>query len=447
MTAFKKLLVVLLATLPIVTFAQEAAPAPKPATPTIQFYGFAHLAAQLMGGTSAAQEYPTQGVENQSTGGSFIESARQSRLGARIGLDDGNWTGATLSSVFEFDFNGGSIPTVAYAGPNTTTIASTPAKSTIFYNGLMRLRHANMTATWKVPTGTLAVEAGQDWDIVNNVTAESIAYQATPLFANAGNLYRRAPQIRVTSDNWFGDFGVNLAVAALSPSDANGQPFDNGEGNKSRGPDLEGRLALGMKGDIGGTVGVGYFTTKRRFNAGQFAVAAASQTDVTASLVGIDADLNLTKYLNARGEYYSGKGIDDSFAGIGPGTTGVQNVTLGTGLVGFATNSLVAVKSDGFWVQGILKPIPEIWVTIGYGNTSINQADLKKSLGNIAALSATTRTGQDMTDAALIVNASKAWRFGLEYSTVDSKYDGANGTTQVKKVTIQQINLASQFRF
>jgi hypothetical protein len=201
MTSMKRLLFALAAMLPLASQAQDAKPAepPKPATPTINFYGFAHLAAQWMGGTSAAQEYPSQGVENQSTGGSFIMSARQSRVGAKVGLDDGNWTGATLSANIEFDFNAGSLPTVAYAGPNSTTVATpTPAKSNIFYNSIARLRHANATATWKVPTGTLAIEAGQDWDLVNNVTGESISYVATPLFAFAGNLFRRAPQIRVT---------------------------------------------------------------------------------------------------------------------------------------------------------------------------------------------------------------------------------------------------------
>jgi hypothetical protein len=441
MTSMKRAVLALVAMLPLASLAQDAKPAepPKPATPTVSFYGFAHLAAQWMGGTSAAQEYPSQGVENQSTGGSFIESARQSRVGMKVGLDDGNWTGATLNAVVEFDFNGGSLPTVSYAGPNTATVsAAAPAKSNIYYNGLMRLRHANATATWKVPTGTIAVEAGQDWDLVNNVTAESIAYQATPLFGFAGNLFRRAPQIRVTSANSFDDFGVTLQLAALSPSDGNGQPFDNGDGNKSRAPDLEGRLALSLKGDVGGTVGVGYMTTKRRFNAGQ----GTNQTDVTASLLGVDADLNLTKYLNVRGEYFSDKGTNDSFNGIGPGTTGTALAGSG-GII--SPSTITAVRADGYWGQAILKPCPEAWVTFGYGTTKVNQDDWKKAKG-VAALAATDRVQQDMFDTALIVNAGKAWRFGLEYAQTTSKYVPVKAT-DLASIKIQQVSLASQFRF
>jgi hypothetical protein len=76
------------------------------------------------------------------------------------------------------------------------------------------------------------------------------------------------------------------------------------------------------------------------------------------------------------------------------------------------------------------------------GQSKIDKASLDKVNG-AAAISNNDRTENSSTSAGLIVNASKAWKLGLEYYMTTSTY----GDTTKQKVDIQQITLASQLRF
>jgi hypothetical protein len=408
--------------LPLAAIAQAAPAEPaKPAGVSLTPYGFVSLVSLWTGGTVSTQDYPSTVSQTAHTGGSFLMSARQSRVGARLALDDGNWTGATIGGVIEFDFNGGQI-----SGANVNAAAP----STAWYNGLMRLRLANMTANWKTPVGNVQVLAGQDYGLVNTLFAESITYIASPLFWKAGNIWRRSPQIRATWSNNFDMVALYAAVAVLSPADA-AAPVDLGQGNLSRTPDMEGRVAATVKAnaDFAGTIGVGFQTNKRRFNAG-----TTTQKDVTASTVGVDVDLNLTKFAQVKGEYYSSKGSDDTYNGVGPGTT----------IGGGAGAAITAVGGSGYWAQAILKPLPELWVTAGYGSGDVDKADRLKAAGG-TALSAATQIGNTMLDASVIVNAGKYWRFGVEYLQVTTKYVGS--ATQPKDPKAQQVSLSTQLKF
>jgi hypothetical protein len=211
----------------------------------------------------------------------------------------------------------------------------------------MRLRLAAATATWKSGGNTFALLAGQDYGLVNPLFAESLAWVADPLFWQAGNLWRRSPQIRATYAGKFGDMGLTLQGAILSPADgftddAGPHGTDFGAGNASGVPDLEARAAVNAKfGDIGGTVGVAYHREERKYlNA-----TGGEADSLNTSVFGVDADLSLTKFLQGKGEYYSGSGTDDTYFGIAPSVTGAEG-------------SRDTVDSDGFWVQGIVKPVP-----------------------------------------------------------------------------------------
>src|SRR5574340_1580134 len=220
--------------LPLAGFAQTAEPA-KPAAPKAEEgvkvtpYGFVLLNSFWDAGTLSSKDYPGQ-ASRASEGGAFLMSARQSRFGFRLSMKDDNWTGADLSGVVEFDFKGGHTSTA----------------STGWYNGLMRLRLAAMTAAWSTPYGKWSVLAGQEYGLVNPLFAESLAWVADPLFWQAGNLWRRSPQIRLSYAGDYGLVGLTVQAAMLSPADA-GTPVDNGFGNKSRQPNLEGRVAVSVK--------------------------------------------------------------------------------------------------------------------------------------------------------------------------------------------------------
>jgi hypothetical protein len=394
--------------------APAPAPAAKPADDAIKVtpFGFVLLNAFYDMDTFTTKDYPGA-VASADAGEAFLMSARQSRFGVRLSGKDTLVTGADLSGVIEFDFKAGHIATSgtttctedAAGDPTvpptcTTSIGGANTASTGWYNGLMRLRLASGTATWKSGTNTFSVLFGQDYGLVNPLFAESLAWVADPLFWQAGNLWRRSPQVRLTWAGKFGDMGLTLQGAVLSPADAT-TPVDFGAGNKSGVPDLEARAAFSAKfGDISGTVGVGYHTEKREYQTG-----ATVNDDITTNLVGVDADINLTKFLQVKGEYYTGSGADDTYFGIAPSVSGTAG-------------NRDTVDSTGFWAQAIVKPSPILSLTAGYG-----QAEGDEDVITTAA----ARKENTQLAFGAIVNAGKAWRFGVEYMQVTTTYgDGSD---------------------
>jgi hypothetical protein len=399
----------------------EKAPEKKAEGVTVKPYGFVLGSFHMNTETFTTRDYPGQ-VAATDVGGSFLGNARQSRFGVRLGVAEENWTGAALTGVIEFDFQGGHFAT----------------NSTGWYNGIMRLRLAAATATWKLPTGSFAVLVGQDYGLVNPLFGTSLAWVASPIFWQSGNLWRRSPQVRATYTGNYGTFGVSLAAAVLSPQDANtntngappivpGQAVDFGAGNASRRPDVEARLAFSVKPskDINATLGVGYHLGNRRFQN--------PDEDVTTNLLGVDFEANVP-YANLRGEWYMGEGTDDTYAGIF--SPGVSN-----GLD--AGGEHVAVQSDGFWAQAVLKPLDKVWLTVGYGMGSSDEDDLVDGGFGFG-----TRIENTQLTGGVIVNAGKAWKFGLEAMKVETTYLGTSATdpTDNDKDAIQ-IAFSSQLIF
>ncbi|BDG01659.1 hypothetical protein [Anaeromyxobacter oryzae] len=417
--------------------AATPAPAPKPADDTMKVtpYGFVLVNAFFDGDTFTTRDYPGQ-VAGANAGGAFLMSARQSRFGVRLAGKDTAFTGADLSGVIEFDFKAGHLPTSATcpAGGGACTITTANTPSTSWYNGLMRLRLASATASWKFSGGqSFAILGGQDYGLVNPLFAESLAWVADPLFWQAGNLWRRGPQFRGTYTGAFGGLGLQLAAAIVSPADGF-TPVDNGAGNRSRMPDVEGRAAVSYKAspDMNGTVGVAYSYGKRRFDT--TATYTGNTRDITVDVFGVDAEINVP-YLTAKGEYYTGKGMDDTYNGIL--SPGVQ------GSLGATTDTRRAINSDGYWAQGILKPLPAVWVTIGYGLGEAKDADLTS-----AASAAGTRRKSTQLAGGVIFNAGKWWRFGVEAIKVETTTHGNsfNGAT-ANKDDATQVAISSQLKF
>jgi hypothetical protein len=454
MKAFKKLLAAGLAlALPISALAQatpaepakpaEQAPpagapvaekpvAAKPAEEGVKVtpYGFVLLNAFWDTETFTTKDYPGQvAVGAAEVGGAFLMSARQSRFGVRLSSKEKNWTGAEFSGVIEFDFKAGHVPTSATCsavpvggGTPTCTISGANTASSSWYNGLMRLRLAAATATWKTGMGNVSILAGQEYGLVNPLFADSLAWVADPLFWQAGNLWRRSPQIRLTLNPMVGPVGLTLQGAILSPADA-GTPVDFGQGNKSRQPDLEARVAANLKPskDISATVGIGYHSNEKAFlRAGTTRQYDSERADG----FGIDAEVNVP-FLTVKGEYYDMDGLDDTYFAIGPGTVRPA-----------AGGDLVAVNGTGYWGQAIVKPIPQVNLQVGYGRAEADEDDL-----TAVGAAPTTRQENTQLAAGVIFNAGKAWRFGVEWIQVE--------TTLLNNQSneAQQLAISSQLRF
>ena len=414
MKALRRLLAVALSlSLPLVALAQAAAApeAAKPADPpkiSITPYGIVYLGLTKNSGTFAAQDYPAYVLSEDE--GAMVLSARQSRFGVNAAVPMENLLGATVTGKIEFDF----------MAPGSFTSAP------------MRLRHAFMTATMAAGPGKFAITAGQTDGLLNALHPEATSYLALPLFQQAGNLHRRTGQIRLGYDFSGDAFGLKVEAAILNPtygqSDGTIATADgaNNAGNRSGMGDIEARAGFTLKpiAGVGGTIGVSYLTGTRTYGA----TVGGTTTDVDASAFGVDAVIALTQYAEIRGEYFSGEGMDDAYAGIASSSI----------------NGTKGVKSDGYWAQAIIKPFPVLYVLAGLGQETVDDGSLPA-----ATATSTQRLENSMVHAGLLINMNKAWRVGLEWeqTTTTARAGTAANVNATSELSGSQLSLSTQLRF
>jgi len=409
MKALKTLLAVLALSLPLATFAQEAA---KPAEPpkadppkiSVTPYGIVYMGLTMNDGQFASSEYPAYVTSEDE--GAMVISARQSRFGVNVAAPMENLLGATLTGKLEFDFMG--------------------AGSSAFTNANMRLRHAFVAAAMGAGPGKFVITAGQTDGLLNALHPESTSYLALPLFQQAGNLHRRTGQLRLGYDFSGDAFGLKVEAGLFNPT--NGLTTGNTDqaytvGNRSGMADIEARAGFTMKpiSGIGGTIGVSYHMGTRTYTG----ATAGTTDDVDQSALGVDFLLDLTQYLQVRGEYFMGEGMDDAYAGIA--TTSVNAATL------------KGVESSGYWAQAIIKPHPVIYLLAGLGNETVDEATYPAS-------AAAQRMQNDMIHGGLLLNMNKAWRVGVEYLATTTK-SRPNDTSAGADLSGSQISLSTQLRF
>jgi hypothetical protein len=443
----------LFAALPVVGRAQ-ATPAEekKPSGPTITPYGFILLNTFFSARPFAADDYPQYALAapTATNDRGILFSSRYNRFGVRVGGLEA--MGAKVGAALEVDFGFG----FALAG-NQNVNQSIQTVNFDFYRPLVRMRIGYATATWDLPEARLTLLLGQDYALVNPLFAVTLGYIGTPLFQNAGNIYTRAPQVKLTAD--IGKTtGLTLQAAVMDPMDQNadvrtGQNQETptlSSGNRSRIPQIEGRVAGRAKTDIVQTeVGVSGSYHKERYALGTFApgnpTAAAPSAaaftangrfvDVDSMIGGVDAIFKFP-FIEVRGEGYIGHNVDMYYGHLGQG--GVNPVTA-AGTVANTTvlNNVIAKRTKGFWVQGIVGLVPEIQLTGGYGVDTPFRADVPNVNGN--------RVRNSIASAGIIVSASKNLKFGAEgaytYTTTRT------GTATDLKVNGYQTVLSSQLTF
>jgi hypothetical protein len=385
-------------TLPALASAQAAAaPAAEPAF-EVKPYGFLLLTYNQQSGQAQYPEYLGKVGANEDLKANHL-SARQSRIGFTMKNADGGFTCAKLSGRLEFDFMGG------IAGVDGTGTAIKATQSS-YDSVLPRLRYAVAMAEWAAGPGKVTAQVGQTDGLVNALHPELGAYIALPTFMLAGNLTRRSPQIRLGYAFASPMVDLSLEAAVLSSVDAEGVATSAGNANGT--PDFEARLQGTVKpmADVKATLALGYHTNKRLYDA-----TTATEDKVDSKLFGVELNVDATKYLNVRGEYFKGTNSDDSQSGA---------FAIGT------TGPVADVETSGFWAQATIKPIPQLWLIAGYGSTTWDTtADQTRTMMNIGLLSP----------------VSKNWRLGLEYTTA-SYDDGA-----AVDVSANEIALSSRFSF
>jgi hypothetical protein len=238
-------------------------------------------------------------------------AVRQTRLGLTV--SGTRALGASVTGNLQVDFFGGQQP-----GTGGRTYP------------LPRLRVASVRADW----AHVSVLVGQDALVIAPVSPVSFASYATPLFAYSGNLWFRAPQVRVTAETvWHARFGVQAAALAPLQPAAQGvlltQP-DSAE--RSARPSLEGRLyAKWGRGDAVSEVGFGGHVGW---------LATTGDTLLRSQAVAADARIAIGPHLVLAGEAFSGEALGALGGAIGQ-NLGRLHVPVGT---------------RGGWLQADVRP-------------------------------------------------------------------------------------------
>lgn len=384
--------------------APAAHPAPGAAKVTVTPYGSIHLGAYFSDGSFDARDYPA--LASSSGRGAFLGSARASRFGMKVALPKDSFTGATLSAVMEADFKGGHT-------------GSAP-KDSAWYNALPRLRLAQLTAKWDIPTGSVSLMAGQEFGLLAPLAPSSVAWRADQVFTNSGNLNRRTPQLRATYAGKYEEkFGLTVALAALEPADgvsADTKPYavDLGQGNAARIPDLEARAGFAYWSGKTKIVELGLsgHWNSRRVFVGE----GATHQDVDEKAGAVDLEVSLP-YVTIRGEGFIGRGIDDTYGGL-LGASDIINTSRGLG-------SFTAVETRGLWGQILVTPVQWMSLAAGYGVEQVTEADLA------ASTSASKRTHDIMVHGGALFDLTKNWKASAELiHTISGFYGQKNAKAE-----------------
>lgn len=380
-------------TAPLLAALLLAAPlAARPEEPqklTIDTSGWLILNTYASSGALNANDLPRfakAGPDDEATMGMGV---RQSRLRLNVGIpSDGLLLNAKLKALVELDFMGGN--TIGSDDPSLP---------------LVRLRHAWVSAGWQ-RLGNLSLLVGQTWGIVGGpYFAQSLSHLATPRFAGAGFLYRRAPQVRVSGE--VGQtFGVAYQVGALAPIDRAGIAAADAAvapgpvGERSGVPNVEARVAgiyrptaktkaeLGVSGHYG----------REKFSFAAIPGGRAAE-DVTTDSRAIALDLKLElPYVQLVGGAFTGENLDIAYA------------VNGKGVVADATLARVAnVETRGFWAQAAVTPVPGYTFLLGAG-----QEDPRDGTLPAASATASPILRNVQYSAGALVNLTSKWRVGLE---------------------------------
>ncbi len=222
-------------------------------------------------------------IVGTASGGSMTSTMRQSRLGLDVhGIPVGSWE---AKGALILDFFGG-----------------TPGFVTGTVMGLPRLLYAY----GRLEHGGTAIEVGQDHVLLAPRDPTSLAAFSFPQFFRSGNLYLRAPQVRV--EQRVGGVTVKAGIVAPVAGDASGSYAfapPAGAGERSERPAFEGHVGFDRgtadaagEGHVGAS---GHYGWIKQAGALGSASAAALDFLVRRGRVGVAGELFAADELDAYG--------------------------------------------------------------------------------------------------------------------------------------------------
>jgi len=368
----------------------------------------------------------------------LVFTARDSRLGFRLSAPAP--AGFNVTAVFEGDFLGSEPGIFQNTGGTAPVAGTTNSEAAFFLNPTFRIRHAFL----KAETPVVDVTIGQTWNLLGwQPVFIPVVVQWPGLI---GELYGRAPQLKL-SKAFKSDFlTVEAAVAALRPVQRDSS-VPNGEAgvrftfNKWAGVHtayLTGTSALPLSLAVTGDV--------RSFQIPEFSSAPANANAAMGGAIAVDAFIpiipgtlaNRANSLALTAEFVRGTGIADQYTGFSSGITnpalpadpltGVSpafQARVDANLAAYdATGTLHLVQNQSFFASlEYYLPVLEgkVGVFGGYYQTDILNTD---DFSNAATA---RRRRASLTEAGLLWDPVPALRFGADYGVIRDAY--ADGTT------------------
>jgi hypothetical protein len=383
---------------------------------------------------------PTQGYLGNH--GQMLFSVRNSRLGLRLRAP-GTETVHT-SAMLEMDFLGNQPSGVSQAS--------------YFTSPTMRIRHA----MFRVETPVVDVMVGQYWHLFG--WQEGYLPNTTEIQGVPGELYARAPQVRVSKTIRTSDVTLEAAIAAVRPPALSEVP----EGEAGIRFALNNLLGMHTAGATGTSLlpaSIAVTGDVRHFEIPEAAsIMPTSQVSATSFAVAVDLFLPIlparpAKHDNAlsvMGQLVTGSGISDLYSGMQSGVMFpfVPNLTQSPPWPMNVDQGLATydITPGGFalhpiqWTSllaGIEYYLPglggRVWISgngshIQSNNTSQfardNAAQPNPNVYFYPASQAQVRKGEDWWDANLFFDPVASVRVGLEFATFYDHYvDGFTATS------------------
>ncbi len=384
-------------------------------------------------------------------------SIRDSRFGLLMRAPETR--GVRVIGQLEFDFLGATPPIgPGVPAPGEVRAPYDTTESATFTSPALRVRHANV----RIETPVVDILVGQYWHLFGWQSAyqpASVQIQGLP-----GQLYGRAPQLRLSRAFRSSSVALEVAVAAVRPP-----------ARDSVVPDLQGGIRVSLPGWTGVQTGGSMSSTiapasiavtgdVRQFNVPEFDPLPSRNVSLSTQSLAVNAFLPIIpakarqgNALSIHGELVYGSGISDLYTGLTGGaqmptvanTTGLnpppqypQNVD--NGMVVFDIDGNLHAIRWTTYVVGVQYTLPfwngNLWLAVNYSRQiTPNLADYTRPYASTlpdpqAAFytsAAQTRKSLDFVDASLFADVLPSVRLGVEYARYADKYiDGVHATNQ-----------------
>jgi hypothetical protein len=382
-------------------------------------YGFAELDVindstqgfgELAGGSPIARPNTYAGDHGQTT-----YTTRNSRIGFKLAAPEAN--GVKASAQLEMDFLGNQPPGISEAS--------------LYQNPTFRVRHMNV----KLESKYIDVLAGQYWQLFgwqSMFHPNTVAIQGVP-----GQVYSRAPQVRVGKLIKGEGVDVEVQVAAVRPVERASQTPDGQAGVRVMLPSLKAWHTAGSTGSALDPASLGVSVLGRRFTPPNFSATPGKQESKNGYGISVDALIpvipatkeNRDGALTLTGSFVYGAGIADQYSGFNGGvgndalpnpsgamTPPVYTAVLDGGLAQFKSDgTLHPIQWTSFIVGGQYYINKMVWLAANYSHMSSGNAHLFGGPTKVFDES-------NWADGNLFVDLTPAVRLGAEFSWFNQTY-------------------------